>query len=116
MNVTRSTTDEQINAGVEYSRKVLAERAARAVSSQFIEGEDMVRLAQEVWNAEALRTAQLRYRHVCQHTDSTLALMRCLFDIVATSITGLSLSNDSRRAAQDVVREWAKVQMDHVAR
>lgn len=112
LRVTADTSDEDILAPIKAAKMSLSTYVASRISDPNMCGEELVVRAQAVRNAEALASAQLAYSRTLQMGRDKLA---CLFDLVSTTDDSWSgRGNDSRRAADDVVREWAKTEVNHL--
>ena len=116
-NITAETTEASIIASVINARRVLAEKAAEYAAEStdnpeefFLRGDSIVGYAQNVATAEALMAAQLRYLKVCQRKPENR--LKVLFDLVSRGAddSWSGRRNDSKRAAFDAVRDWARDQ------
>lgn len=126
--ITAKTTEEAIMRNVVFALGNLADEAADAQENPSrLGGEALVRAAQEVRNAQALATAQLRYLNLLlrlaeiaksgePHPLAIQYRMDLLFTTISSGAddTWSGRMNDSSRAAYDVVRDWACSEMNSV--
>ena len=127
MNITAQTTEAQILQNVEDAKATLVTAAKKAALSSNIAGEALVRAAQEVRNAEAVATQQIRYLRMLQR-QAKLAengepdpfevehQKDYLFDMISCGAddTWSGRMNDSARAAHEAVLVWVQRQMEEV--
>lgn len=127
MNITAETLESEIMKASRRARATLAEKAVEYATESatpegndqfsgnfYLRGEELRGLAQNVYTAETLMQAQLRYLRVCRTAPNDR--LEELFDIAVggAADTFSGRSNDSRRSAFDAVRSWATDQASRV--
>lgn len=108
MTITATTTDESILANVQHAKDRLAILAATAVEDEHFVGEQLVRAAQQVRNAEELARVQLQYRNVLRNKPKNA--LPFLLDVLARGAddTWSGRDNESKRSAFDAVTSWVR--------
>lgn len=113
--ITAETTDGQILAPITAAKEAMVDKATEIVSDARMRGDELVNAAQMVRNAEALARVQMQYRNVCAHTDAPHVRLNFLLGAAAKrDDTWSGRGNDSTRAAQDAVTEWATAESYNV--
>lgn len=113
--ITADTTEGQIFGQIEEAKAALSRVVEKALTEDVLAGEKLVRAAQEVRNAEALAVVQFRYARLVAGGAATSGRLKYLFDAGTHSDdTWSGRGNDSTRAAQDVVRDWATREIEDV--
>lgn len=117
--ITAETTDEQILAPIKRAKQALLDFVTEEIDGEYLKGDQMVQKAQAVQVAEAVAHVSMRYAQVVRDENVTnekkmTFLIRLLTENPDDQWSGRK--NDSKRAANDAVREWARDQFDAIER
>lgn len=115
-HIAADTADEQILSASVAARKALLKLAAESVESEYLQGGELVKLAQRVKNAEAVAVAALRYRDMLKRSDDKAERLLHLAGLLANGAddTWSGRGNDSNREAHDAVRAFAEGCIDDI--
>jgi hypothetical protein len=116
-NITATTTQQSILAQVETAKTDLwlfVRNITTGSEQSLMRGEELVKKAQRVRDAEALAHVQLAYLQTCRLAPEERInfLIRTLSREPEDTWSGRG--NDSVRSANDAVRTWAASQVDDV--
>lgn len=117
MNITATTTDEQIMSAVAYHKQTLLDFMTEQVGQTgMMNGERMVTLAQNVASSEAVAQVSFQYRDLQAREPGDQTRIEFLFRVLARgSDDGWSgRQNDSRRSSHDAILAWARDQFDAI--
>jgi hypothetical protein len=112
--ITTETTDEQILAPIKTAKQALLDFVTAEVDGEYLKGDQMVALAQNVMTAEAVANVAMRYAQVVRAEATTLRKMEFLVGLLTRGAddTWSGRKNDSARSAHDAVRSFVEDQVD----
>lgn len=119
MIITTTTTEAEIMRPVEIAKQQVKSIADLAsLNHEVLNAEAMVDAAQNAFNAETLAMAQISFQRTLRNPDINIeGILKTLFQMATKTDDGWSgRKNDSRRSAQDAVRDWADSQIRHEMR
>lgn len=114
MKITAQTTDEQIIATITDAKQALLDFVTEQVDSEYLQGERMVALAQNVVSAEAVATVALRYMDFLRNDGTDMQKMTYLMGVLTRGAddTWSGRTGDSKRLAHDAVKSFVEKQFD----
>ncbi len=114
LRIQATTTDEQILSGVVHAKQALLEFVTEEISSEYLKGDKMVALAQNVMSQEAVAVVAMRYREMVQNEASPLKRMTYLMSVMTRGAddTWSGRTGDSKRLAHDAVSSFVDAQVD----
>ena len=114
--ITAETTDEQILSGIVSAKQELLEFVTAEIDSEYLKGDRMVGLAQNVYSQEAVATVAMTYRNMLQNGADVQKRTQYLLSVLTRGAddTWSGRQNDSKRSAFDAVRSFVDAQFDEI--